>query len=298
MTTPSGTIAVSDVNAEIGRTTTATTDLNFLNGYVKPAIRPGSPNLGSDRGLTYYQQNNAGNCNNSNVNNCNCNCGNINCTAGANCTAINCANCDSQKWLQTGNCNVSPTPVYNCTSNQNCYSYNCNCNCACSKIICTKLFQLGLMCKRIFEADQAFGARMIETNTDIYNGYRAWAEIWVDWMDGKGPKMMPWMSDDEHAVAIKNWSTSWAYDIATPWAEEMAYIMGAKETGSLTGKLIMGFGVPICKVVGVWQRWFGQSKKEAGFFSGAFLITISIMFKLVVNVGRFIEKFIPQKRVV
>lgn len=298
MTTPSGTIAVTDVNAEIGRTTTATTDLNFLNGYIKPDIRPESPNLGSDRGLKYYQKNNAGNCNNSNVSNCNCNCGNINCTAGANCTAINCWNCDSQKWLQTGDCNVDVNPVYNCISNQNCYSRNCNCNCNCSKIICTKLHELGLMKKNIFEADQAFGERLIKTHPDIYNGYRAWAEIVVDWMDGKGPKMMPWMSDEEHTVAIKEWAITWAYDIATPWAEEMAYIMGEKETGSLTGKLVMGFGAPICKVIGVWNRWFGASKKEAGFLKGALLVCIFIGFKLIVKIGNLFQKIIPQKRVV
>lgn len=300
MATPdtSSSIAVSQVNTEVGRTATTATDLNFLNGYLLPAIRPGQPNMNAFRGgLTYYQKNNAGNCNNASAGNCNCNCGNINCNATANCTAINCANCDTQKWLQSGNCNVGANPVYNCTSNQNCFSYNCNCNCNCSKIICTKLFDLGMMKKTIFEADQAFGERLIQTNPDIYNGYRAWAEIVVDWMDGKGPKMMPWMSDEEFSIAAKKWSITWAHDIATPWAEEMAYIMGEKETGSLTGKMMFAFGTPICKVIGVWQRWFGPSKKEPGFLKGAALVVIFVMFKLVAELGRFIERFIPNKKV-
>jgi hypothetical protein len=262
-------IAVSQINTEVGRTAgTAATDLNFLNGYLKPAgttplvaggtvstpspLRPTQPNMNTFRGgLTYYQKNNGGNCNNANVNNCDCNCGNKNCTAGKNCTAINCANCDRQKWLQSGNCELATKPVYNCTSNQNCFTVNCNC----SKIICTKLFDLGLMKKAIFEADQAFGERLIQTNPDIYNGYRAWAEIVVDWMDGKGPKMMPWMSDEEFSEAAKKWSITWAHDIATPWAEEMAYIMGEKETGSLTGKMMFAFGIPICKVIGATLVW-------------------------------------------
>ena len=312
MATPdtNSSIGVSQINTEIARTTNPT-DLNFLNGYLKPSpapaplnspgtvtvdpARPTQPNMNIFRGgLTYYQRNTEGNCNNSNnglADNCAVGDAAKQCVACKNCVAVNCVNCDAQKWLQKGNCAQSPAPVYNCTRNINCYNTNCNC----SKIICTKLFDLGLMKKNIFEADQAFGEKLIQTNPDIYNGYRAWAEIVVDWMDGKGPKMMPWMSDEEFSVAAKKWSTTWAYDIATPWAEEMAYLMGEKETGSLTGKMIMGFGIPICKVVGVWQRWFGPSKKEPGFIKGSALVVIFVMFKIVAELGRLIEKVIPKK---
>lgn len=306
-------IAVSNVNTEVQRVADSATNsnLNFLNGFIKPTIRPGggtvggTPNLNSFYGLKYYLKNNDGNCNNANITNCNCSVpikydnygnaygGDFQCYATNNCTPINCVNCDTQKWLQTGDCTLGTTPVYNCTSNQNCFTYNCNC----SKIICTKLFDLGLMKKNIFEADQAFGEKLIQTNPDIYNGYRAWAEIVVDWMDGKGPKMMPWMSDEEFSEAAKKWSITWAQDIATPWAEEMAYLMGEKETGSLTGKMMFAFGTPICKVIGVWQRWFGPSKKEPGFFKGAALVVIFVMFKLVAELGRLIERFIPNKKV-
>ena len=305
-------IAVSQINAEIARTTNPATDLNFLNGYLKPtgtapAIAGGTVTVNPARqsnpldlgyyrgGLTYYQQNTGGNCNNSNnglVDNCNSGKANADCPACKNCVAIDCANCDTQKWLQAGNCQLATKPVYNCTRNVNCYKGDCNC----SKIICTKLFDLGLMKKNIFEADQTFGEKLIETHPDIYNGYRAWAEIVVDWMDGKGPKVMPWMSDEEFSVAVKKWSITWAYDIATPWAEEMAYMMGEKQTGSITGKLLFAFGAPICKVVGVWQRWFGPSKKEPGFIKGATLVAIFVMFKLVVEFGRFIERLVPKKK--
>jgi len=159
-----------------------------------------------------------------------------------------------------------------------------------SKIICTKLYELGLMSKDIYEADQAFGAELVQTRPDIYNGYRAWAEIVVNWMDGGGPKMMPWMTDAEFSDAAREWSTAWAKDIATPWAEEMAYRMGRKDTGSLTGRMIMAAGIPICKAVGVWQRWFGPSKKPAGFGKGLMLIPVFVMFKLVAKLGRLIER--------
>jgi hypothetical protein len=74
-------------------------------------------------------------------------------------------------------------------------------------------------------------------------------------MDGGGPKMMPWMTDAEFSDAAREWSTAWAKDIATPWAEEMAYRMGRKDTSNLTGRMIMAAGIPICKAVGVWKRW-------------------------------------------
>jgi hypothetical protein len=158
------------------------------------------------------------------------------------------------------------------------------------KIICTKLYELGLMSKEIYLADQAFGAQLIEKSPDIYNGYRAWAEIVVDWMDGKGPKMMPWMSDEKFAAAAKKWSISWAVDIATPWAEEMAYQMGERLIDNSTGKAIMLVGTPICKVVGVWQRWFGPSKKPAGFGKGLMLIPVFVLLKIVAEIGKFLEK--------
>ena len=301
MTLPSSgqPISVADIETEIGIPVGTSADLTFLNDYIKPGIRPGTPSLAGFWDLKYYLQNDQGNCNDpATVNNCACsNCGGgsaIQCNATNNCTNIGAANCDAQAWLQTGNCQINPTPTYNCTSDQNCFTYDCNC----SKIICTKLFEIGLMKQSIFEADQAFGEKLIQTNPDIYNGYRAWAEIVVHWMEGKGPKMMPWMNDEDFSIAAKKWSTSWAYDIATPWAEEMAYMMGEKETGSLAGKMLMVFGIPICKVVGVWRRWFGPSKKEPGFIKGAALVVIFVMFKLVAEIGRMIEKLVPQRRVI
>jgi len=285
MTTPSDQIAVSDVSIEIGQVSTFSTSLGFLNGLVVVPQRPGSPNMGSFRNLTFFQNSTQGNCENGNCTN-NCNCGNI---GGANCFidgTVNCTNCDGQQWLQS-NCNCACT--YNCTFAATA-SYNCNCDCACSKIICTKLFKLGLMDRDIYMADQAFGADLVKTRPDLYNGYRAWAEIVVEWMSGRGPRMMPWMTDEEFSNAAKKWSISWAVDIATPWAEEMAFVMGIKETGSLTGKMITLAGLPVCKVVGVWQRWFGPSKKPAGFGTGLALVVIFVMFKLVAELGRLLEK--------
>jgi len=157
------------------------------------------------------------------------------------------------------------------------------------KIICTRLYELGLMSKEIYQADQAFGSELVKHSPDIYNGYRAWAEIVVDWMDGGGPKMMPWMTDEQFGQAAKKWATAWAQDIATPWAEEMAYQMKQSMLPNNTGKAIMAIGTPICKIVGVWQRVIGPSRRPAGFGKGLMLIPVFVLLKLVAQLGRLIE---------
>lgn len=97
------------------------------------------------------------------------------------------------------------------------------------KIICTELYQQGLMDKAIFEADQAFGKLQ---DADVMAGYHAWAETVVGWM-----KASP-------AV------TRIVYLIATPWSKQMAFQMGVEAKPNLIGKALMLFGVPMCKLIG------------------------------------------------
>ena len=145
------------------------------------------------------------------------------------------------------------------------------------KIICTKLYELGLMNEKIYLADQAFGAELAKTKPDIYNGYRAWADIVVNWMNGHS------------GTRMQTWAIGWANDIATPWAEHMAYKMGALLNDNLTGRYIALAGIPICKAVGIWQQVFGPSKKPASVGKGLMLIPVFVMFKLVAELGRLIE---------
>ena len=265
MTLPSsGPISVSQINQEIGQSSTYSSDLNFLNNLVLPSIRPGTPNMAGFYGLSYFQKNTAGNCNGTGINNCcencasencpvvdtsNCNCGcgdqSQNCHVCANCGAINCANCDSQSWLQTGNCNQQPPPTYNCTSFQ-CYAQACNC----SKIICHKLYQLGMMPHDIFYADQKYGNWLRENDPEVYAGYIRWAQVIVDGMEGKSPDFMLWMSKDERKKAEKQKFIKWAHRIATPWSQHMAYIMNIVNRDNDIGRILMRVGRPISRLVG------------------------------------------------
>lgn len=143
-------ISIDIINTEIGRATTYSEDLNFLNSLIQPgqaagtgtgqtgiavdSQRPSTPNMAAFYGKTYFQANIYGNCNNSNLGLCNCNSGDAthNCHACYNCGNLNCANCDGQSYLQAGtNCACT----YNCSTSQ-CYLENCNCNCNCTACAC------------------------------------------------------------------------------------------------------------------------------------------------------------------
>jgi hypothetical protein len=153
------------------------------------------------------------------------------------------------------------------------------------KIICTKLYHLGKLPEDVYQADQAFGKQLAETNPDVYNGYIAWAQIVVDWMNGQGPNMI--VVKQEY---VKEWAIRWAEEIATPWAEHMAFLMGTRAQDNPTGKLLMSIGKPISKAVGVWQRVFGKSNKPAGFFKGAVLIGVFTLLRAVVAIGKIGKK--------
>lgn len=153
------------------------------------------------------------------------------------------------------------------------------------KIICTKLYELGFLPEDVYNADQEFGERLVEAKPDIYYGYIAWAQVVVDWMEGNGPQCMFWIQDEQkRRTAQQNLSIAWARKIATPWALHMAYVMGTEKKDSLTGKVLMGVGAPICKVIGWWQRKFGKSEKEPRLFKGFLLWGIFAILRFVVAV--------------
>lgn len=158
------------------------------------------------------------------------------------------------------------------------------------KIICTKLYELGFLPEDVYNADQDFGERLVETHPDIYNGYVAWAQVVVDWMEGNGPQCMFWIRNEQkRRETQQKLSTSWARKIATPWAVHMAYIMGVEKKDSITGKVLMGVGAPICKIIGWWQRKFGESQKEPGLAKGYALWAIFAILRFVVAIMSLFE---------
>ena len=105
-----------------------------------------------------------------------------------------------------------------------------------AKIICTKLHALGLMPTNIYEADQAFGKKLVSESPETYYGYVRWAQHIVDLMD----------RDD----LLGKIAVFCSYHIATPWSLAMAEEMGQPVKSSWFGKFLMKRGLQFCKLVG------------------------------------------------
>jgi len=116
------------------------------------------------------------------------------------------------------------------------------------KIICTKLYELGLMDKDVYEADQAYGALVAANDPALMDGYHYWANIVVDWMSGSGVRVIPFVSDAKNGAIMSAWATSWAQEIAMPWAQHMQYEMGQRKDDSKIGKALMTVGGPISRL--------------------------------------------------
>jgi len=151
------------------------------------------------------------------------------------------------------------------------------------KIICTKLYELGVLPEHIYIADQEFGEKLEQERPDVYYGYIAWAQTVVDWMEGNGPQCMFWIRDEEKRKQAQMYlSRKWAEEIATPWAQHMAYLMGIEKEKNRTGEVLMMLGAPICKVIGVAQRWFGKSDKPDGLLKGFALWGVFAVLRFIV----------------
>jgi hypothetical protein len=104
------------------------------------------------------------------------------------------------------------------------------------KIICTKLHELGKMPSEIYEADQAFGAILVQESPETYHGYACWAQT-----------VVRWMSRDDWFGKFVIFA---AYHIATPWSKAMAQEMGVKVESGWFGRFLMKHGLKVCRAIG------------------------------------------------
>lgn len=165
------------------------------------------------------------------------------------------------------------------------------------KIICAKLNQLGFFEDDINAADQKFGAYLRDNHPEIFNGYLAWAQTVVDWMEGHGPKVIPFISKDTHSRIEQQLTIKYLNKLARPWAEEMAYMMGVRKHSSLAGKIIMAVGLPICWAVGkLGFKPVKESSKIRGYVVWSIctvLLATSVTAQIVEKVVKFAGKLIP-----
>lgn len=100
-------------------------------------------------------------------------------------------------------------------------------------VICNELYRMGHMPEHIWRADQDFA---LTVPADVVMGYHFWAKPAVRWMRRSG--FAVWL----------------ARTIALPWAEHMAYCMGATERDNRIGGIIMALGWPVCRAIGALRR--------------------------------------------
>ena len=145
------------------------------------------------------------------------------------------------------------------------------------KIICTKLYQLGLMPENIYRADQQYGRQLHSTNPHGYEGYNRWAHTVVNWMDGKFKIKIPFMKKENSDSYLQCRAIKWAEDIATPWAQEMAYGFGEYPHSTALGRSLMKCGLAICDILGKKEQ-----KTEIGIVGEYVLLGVFGIIKLII----------------
>lgn len=99
-------------------------------------------------------------------------------------------------------------------------------------IICTEMYNQGLMPEDIFLADRKFGFHMYKNHNDTIMGYWMWATPIVEWMK-KNP----------------SGTKVFYYTIVKHWSEHMAYKMGVLKKDNLFGNVIHKVGVSFSNMI-------------------------------------------------
>ena len=102
------------------------------------------------------------------------------------------------------------------------------------KIICDYFYRKGLLPKKLWKADEAYGAELMISEPDVMKGYHAWARHYVREMEKEsllGKVYFAW---------AKLWVPHWA-----------KYLAGEK---TIRGKILHSIGKPICNVIGKFKR--------------------------------------------
>ena len=130
------------------------------------------------------------------------------------------------------------------------------------KVICTALYELGLMDKDIYEYDQAFGLWLYQNDPVAYKGYRMWADILVAYVKGQGrpllPKLMFWKTKEQQQVLSQRIAVAVAQFVGSAFAKEIARRAGHDLPRTLRGWLVVSLGLRVCKGIGYI---FAKTKK-------------------------------------
>jgi hypothetical protein len=100
-------------------------------------------------------------------------------------------------------------------------------------VICTELHRQGLLPHDVYRADKRFGLKLMREDRDVIKGYHFWAKPVVKYMQKS--KVFTY-------VVHKS--------VGEAWAKEMAVMGGLDGIGTLRGKILVKFGIPVCRFIG------------------------------------------------
>lgn len=126
------------------------------------------------------------------------------------------------------------------------------------KVICTELYRQGHLPEDIYQVDQDFGKLLLRKDPVTYWGYRKWADILVNYMQGKGnpiiPKMFFWVDKDKKQEMSKDIALYLAKLLGKPFAYELARRQGKVKEFSIFGYLLVTVGLKVCKLIGFFTK--------------------------------------------
>ena len=177
-------------------------------------------------------------------------------------------------------------------------------------IICQKLAELGFFSADMNAADQRFAVWLRKTDPKAHAGYLRWASTVVDLMNGGGSESLRkvlffWIRDDKGRIeAQKRLVSYYVFKIAGPWAQEMAHRMGANYESNPAGRMIMNFGLPLCRRIGKLQtnKNIPLVAKILTIWGITTILLISVVSISTVNgiknkMKKFFNKILPVKSI-
>jgi len=105
-------------------------------------------------------------------------------------------------------------------------------------VLCNYIYELGYLDKDVWILDEQFGDIVASENPVVLEGYHAWAEPMIKWMN-------------TGSILSKIYLHAWVIPFTRCWAQHIAHKMEpTKHKDNLAGRLMFNAGVPLCKFIG------------------------------------------------
>ena len=114
-------------------------------------------------------------------------------------------------------------------------------------VLCSLLQRRGYLSEEVWRLDNAFGCMIIDKDSDIYDGYYAWAHPLVKWYE-------------RESVLSKIHFYTITLPLVYCWAKHIAHAMDPKNhKDNLIGRFLGWAGAPVCKAIGKFKN---KNKKK------------------------------------